>query len=161
MQSAKTVGVEQIGEAAEKRAARRQRVLKAAVAAFNMEFSTIPCVVRNLSETGARLEFNEGAAAPERFVLQIELDGFKVDCERVWQRGNICGVRFVSEKRPTRVYRSQVLNTSENALSESFKRDLARRELQNAPPDPSSSASPKQTSMPAGQPKAIFGKRGH
>jgi hypothetical protein len=158
MHATRPDGQDNSAEAADNRASRRQRTLKAALAAFNNECSTIPCVVRNLSETGARLVFEKGAAPPAHFVLHIELDGYKVDCERVWQKGNEWGVRFVSDKRPTRVHRSQVVNTSENALSEAFKRDLALRERQLQPEEPQ----PKEIEpRPGGLHRPVFGKRGH
>lgn len=40
--------------------ASRKRVLKGASAAFNHEFSAIPCTLRDVSETGARVIFEGG-----------------------------------------------------------------------------------------------------
>lgn len=116
------------GAQGEKRSSRRTRVLKSAVATFHSGFSGVPCVVRNLSDTGARVEFRDAAAIPEKFELHVEMDGFKVECRRVWVAGRHCGVQFCSDRMPTRHFRSQTLKTSENALSDFVKRDLARRE---------------------------------
>ena len=88
----------------------RSRVLKGAHAAFNHEFSAIPCVVRDMSGTGAKVKFDEGWFVPERFTLFIDVDGIKVDCERVWFRGRDCGVRFVGPITQTGHSRAQVLN---------------------------------------------------
>lgn len=88
----------------------RTRVLKGAHAAFNQEFSAIPCVVRDLSETGARLQFDEGWFVPPLFTLFVDVDGFKVECERVWHKGSHCGVRFLGDKVRIGSHRSQVLN---------------------------------------------------
>lgn len=93
----------------------RSRVLKGAHAAFNQEFSAIPCTVRDMSETGAKVKFNEGWFVPDRFTLFIEVDGIKVDCERVWFRGTECGVRFVGPVTRTGSYRPQVLKPYEPA----------------------------------------------
>ena len=42
----------------------RNKVLKGAHVAFNNEFSAIPCTVRNVSETGARLVIEGGGSSP-------------------------------------------------------------------------------------------------
>lgn len=158
MQVAKIPGQE-ASDGAEARGGRRQRVLKAAAAAFNLEFSSIPCVVRNISDTGARLEFPAGAAVPAHFVLHFEIDGYKIECERVWQKGNLCGVRFVSERKATRAFRHQVLSTSENALSENFKRDLAGRENHLREQAEREEAARKAAAEAAASSRSVFGKR--
>jgi hypothetical protein len=87
--------------------ARRSRVFKGAHAAFNQEHSAIPCIVRDLSETGAKVEFNLGWIVPSHFTLFVELDGFKVECEKVWHKGDLYGVRFTSPRMPTELVRKQ------------------------------------------------------
>ncbi len=147
------------GEAVDRRSARRQRVLKAAVAAFNQEFSTYPCIVRNISDTGAKLEFADPTQVPSSFVLHVELDGFKVECERVWQHGHDCGVRFIGERKPIRVMRTQVLKSSQNALGENIVRDMARREayITFVAAPVADHAEPANPSPAAKKP--VFGKR--
>lgn len=86
---------------------RRMRVFKGAHAAFNQEHSAVPCVVRDLSETGAKIEFNLGWIVPSHFTLFVELDGFKVECEKVWHRGDLYGVRFTGPRVPTELVRKQ------------------------------------------------------
>ncbi len=83
------------------------RVFKGAHAAFNQEHSAVPCIVRDLSETGAKVEFNLGWIVPTNFTLFVELDGFKVECEKVWHRGDLYGVRFTGPRMPTDVVRKQ------------------------------------------------------
>ena len=89
---------------------RRFRVLKGAQAAFNQEHSAVPCVVRDLSDNGAKIEFDLGWIVPSRFTLFVELDGFKVECEKVWHRGNQYGVRFTGPRVPTEIVRRQTLD---------------------------------------------------
>ena len=89
--------------------ARRMRVLKAAHAGFNNQFSAVPCVVRDMSDTGARIEFDLGWIVPSQFTLYIELDGLKVNCEKIWSRGKIHGVRFIGEKTRTKENRKQII----------------------------------------------------
>lgn len=86
---------------------RRMRVFKGAHAAFNQEHSAVPCIVRDLSETGAKVEFNLGWIVPTHFTLFVELDGFKVECEKVWHRGDLYGIRFTGPRIPTDVVRKQ------------------------------------------------------
>lgn len=83
------------------------RVFKGAHAAFNQEHSAVPCIVRDLSDSGAKIEFNLGWIVPSHFTLFIELDGFKVECEKIWHRGDLYGVRFTGPKIPTEVVRKQ------------------------------------------------------
>jgi hypothetical protein len=87
----------------------RTRVLKGAHAAFNQEFSAIPCTLRDISTTGAHIVFEGGWFVPDRFMLHVDIDGYKIECERVWQRGSECGVRFIGEKLVTGKARQQVL----------------------------------------------------
>lgn len=115
------------------RYAPRQRVLKTALAAFNDQFSAIPCLMRNVSETGAKLVFENVGLVPGVFMLFVELDGYKVQCERVWQEGKECGVRFIGEKQATRLRKTQIVESSENALSERTMRDIEAREKSSEP----------------------------
>jgi hypothetical protein len=87
--------------------ARRIRVLKGARAVFNQQHSAVSCVVRDLSESGAKIEFDVGWIVPPHFTLFVELDGFKVECEKVWHRGNLYGVRFTGPRIPTNIVRRQ------------------------------------------------------
>lgn len=84
-------------------------MLKGAHAAFNQEFSAIPCTLRDVSATGAHVVFEGGWFVPDRFMLHVDIDGYKIECERVWQKGSECGVRFIGEKVVTGKARQQVL----------------------------------------------------
>ncbi|QBK30025.1 PilZ domain-containing protein [Roseitalea porphyridii] len=92
-----------------KRATRRQRVLKQGFAQENPQTSAIACVIRDLSDTGARLKFEAMAIIPERFILHIPVDGIQIDCARRWIRGQECGVAFTSEPSPTALAKHQVV----------------------------------------------------
>jgi hypothetical protein len=67
----------------ERRGSPRRRVLKGGIIAFNDRHPTLPCTVRGLSASGARLRVEGSVVAPEKFGLIIELDGFEADCEVV------------------------------------------------------------------------------
>lgn len=74
------------------RAAPRQRVLKAGTIEFGG--STIDCVVRNISETGAALEVTSPVGIPAEFNLLIAGNIAKRPCQVVWVRQNRIGVAF-------------------------------------------------------------------
>ena len=61
----------------------------------------LPCTVRDLSKTGARLELFKEAALPQFFLLSLLPDGGgRRLCSKVWQIALIAGVRFVEKQNP-------------------------------------------------------------
>lgn len=56
-----------------------------------------PCVVRDFSDGGARLEFTMPVELPAKFRLIIEAKGFDAECEVRHHVGASVGVRFVRE----------------------------------------------------------------
>lgn len=95
--------------AIDKRAMRRQRLLKGALITARDHATAITCAVRDLSDTGARLRIDCLSVVPHAFTLIIDLDGIEVDCEVMWQRGRELGVRFLSPRRTVRPARMQVI----------------------------------------------------
>jgi hypothetical protein len=76
----------------EHRIAPRHRILKAGTIEFSGD--TIPCTVRNISETGAALEINSPLWFPDRFTLGITSDGMRKACHVVWRKDKRIGVAF-------------------------------------------------------------------
>ncbi len=76
------------------RAAPRQRTLKAGTIEFSG--STIDCVVRNISETGAALEVASPVGIPAEFNLLISGNVAKRPCRVVWVKDKRIGVAFKS-----------------------------------------------------------------
>jgi PilZ domain-containing protein len=74
------------------RAALRQRTLKAGSIEFSG--STIDCVVRNLSATGAALEVASPVGIPAEFNLFISGNSVKHRCQVVWVKEKRLGVTF-------------------------------------------------------------------
>jgi len=147
-----------------KERARRARSLKRGKLVFQRGLRSVPCIVRNLSEGGAKLEFEQAFLLPQEFVLQIDLEDFEVTCEKRWVDGLRCGVAFISEKRRVGKLRSQVLGTSEHAMvEEDNDRQVSpddffarrRRSEQQTPSQPL----PVRSSRPSGDGKPGFGKR--
>lgn len=85
-------------ETAHAERAPRMRVLKKGKILFENGTRSYTVTVRNISETGARLQLSDPQAVPLEFVLQVELDNFRVPCRRVWDEGLLYGVEFTGEK---------------------------------------------------------------
>jgi len=77
----------------EKRKAPRHRILKGGAIALD-QGSVFSCVVRNISDTGACLEFAIPLDIPERFTLLIASDHFKRGCRLKWRTEKRIGVEF-------------------------------------------------------------------
>ena len=106
----------------EKRGAPRRRVLKAGIMAYCDRHCTLPCTVRDISATGARLRSDSAVNAPDRFELIIELDGLEAECEVVWRKGDDMGVRFLSAPRKAAARRHQVIDAVTPERSPSLRR---------------------------------------
>jgi hypothetical protein len=77
----------------EQRKVPRSRTLKGGTIAFNDHFSTIDCVVRNLSASGAMLKVANTVGIPDRFELKLERENFRW-CRVRWRRNDAIGVEF-------------------------------------------------------------------
>jgi hypothetical protein len=70
----------------------RHRVLKAATIGFGG--TTVECLIRNLSATGAALDVNSPLWFPDAFELVTTSDGGSRHCRVVWRDGRRIGVVF-------------------------------------------------------------------
>ena len=52
------------------------------------------CGIRNLSETGAKISYAPDVHPPERFHLIMVRDRHVCEVQRIWIKGNECGVEF-------------------------------------------------------------------
>lgn len=77
----------------EKRQSQRFRALKGALIVFNRGNSTINCVVRNLSATGALLRVESPIGIPDSFVLKVS-DGAMHVATVVRRNSSEIGVSF-------------------------------------------------------------------
>ena len=71
----------------------RYRTLKSGVI-VSAGYSDIKCQILDLSDGGARLMPADPVHCPKRFVLQ-PLAGPARECEVIWRRGPMIGVRYV------------------------------------------------------------------
>jgi PilZ domain len=81
-------------EAVENRTNKRRRCYLGARAIFNNREATMSCVVRNISEFGARLEFGACPALPESFELLLDSEAGYASARIVWQNLNHVGIAF-------------------------------------------------------------------
>ena len=56
--------------------------------------STINCLVRNISISGAALKVNNPLDIPDRFNLVFKADGTHIPCHVIWRQGEQIGVAF-------------------------------------------------------------------
>jgi len=142
---------------------RRARVFKKGKMVFQHGLRSIPCTVRNISEGGAMLEFEQAYMLPREFDLHIDLENYEVTCERRWEDGLRCGVQFISEKRRVSAQRAQVLKTSEEALKSELddRRDSPDNFFQRKHFDDPQNVSQgtQRRARPASSGKPSFGKR--
>ncbi len=101
----------------------RDKVFLGGIAEINERGSTIDCVVRNFSESGACVEFNSAARLPEQMNLTIAHKQRSFLARMIWRQANRVGLAF----------RALVTDSSESDLdarlrrSEKKKRQLQRR----------------------------------
>jgi hypothetical protein len=65
--------------------------------AFNNRWCTIDCLVRNMSEGGAKLEFAEPVQVPGELDLIIPMKGDSRRVQVVWRRAKTLGITFVDK----------------------------------------------------------------
>jgi hypothetical protein len=101
----------------------RDRVFLGGVAEINERGSTMDCVVRNLSDHGACVEFDSAARIPDQMNLTIARKGRAYLIRMIWRQANRVGLAF----------RAMITDEPESDLdarlrrSEKKKRRLQRR----------------------------------
>ena len=88
----------------------RKRVLKGAMISYSNGNMSLPCVVRDLSDTGARIQLHPDQRIPDKFKLIVELDGMEVDGMVVWRNGEQAAINFESQPRFLSPKRLQVVS---------------------------------------------------
>jgi hypothetical protein len=78
----------------ERRQFPRNRVYYGGMVAFNARQSTLACVVRNFSNHGARIEFENSAALPDRVDFEIGRRSLSRPARLVWRNHNAAGLAF-------------------------------------------------------------------
>lgn len=121
------------------------------------------CILRNISETGALLEFDEAKGLPMFFTVQVELDAFEVPAQWVRREGQRVGVKFTGDTKDLKPSRTQILKSPDDptlrrsAVEDEFRKQLY--ELRKQQTLGSAEASSSSTGF-AKKPSRGFGKRG-
>lgn len=99
----------------ERRQNARTRVIYSGVIAYNDRVSTMDCVVRNFSEDGVKVEFDNTALLPDEVDLLIARKGRSFDAKIVWRRETEAGLAFraTGENRPVPLDWARRLRASE------------------------------------------------
>jgi hypothetical protein len=85
----------------ERRQSARDKVMYGGVAEIGENGTTRDCLVRNISEQGARVEFSNVVKLPkEQMSLTIARKGRSFLARIIWWHDNFVGVAFRSEPRP-------------------------------------------------------------
>ena len=79
---------------------RHRAFLKARI--LNQNRTTIDCIVRNMSLSGARLEVSQNFILPTEFELEIPQRGSVLLCALIWRKDDAVGVKFLDSKGPIR-----------------------------------------------------------
>ena len=72
----------------------RDKVIFGGVAEINERGSTMDCVVRNISEGGACVEFDETAKLPDEMNLTIARKGRSFFARMIWRQADRVGLAF-------------------------------------------------------------------
>src|SRR3954451_11399225 len=82
------------------RAAPRMRTLIAAKISFNNGQSTLDCLIRNLSDTGAKLIVSAAGTLPECFDLIVAPKSLTRRARIAWRRGkrSVCASRMLHHR---------------------------------------------------------------
>ena len=99
----------------------RDKVLYGGVAELSAHGATMDCVVRNISEQGACIEFESVARVPEQINLTIARKGRSFLARLIWRQANKVGLAF----------RIMTSETPVSDLDERLRRsEIKKRQLQ-------------------------------
>ena len=87
----------------ERRQHPRNRVYYGGMVAFNARNSTLACVVRNFSQRGAKIEFENSAVIPDRIDFEIARRGLSCLARLVWRDRNAAGLMFSDVQKPVQL----------------------------------------------------------
>lgn len=76
----------------EKRVSRRKPILMSG--AIKVRDSTINCLVRDMTISGATLDVSNAQGIPERFNLVFKAAGANIPCHVIWRQDDRIGVAF-------------------------------------------------------------------
>lgn len=81
-------------ERTEQRGEQRRKALKGAQIVFNNGASSIDCLVKDMSATGARLQVESVIGIPDEFTLMLADGSPPRHCRARWKQARFIGVAF-------------------------------------------------------------------
>lgn len=84
----------------ERRALVRHKTFMKGRIYFNNRLSSMDCIIRDVTDKGARLEFSENVTLPEAFELHLPNKDEYFAAHVEWRKGNYLGVTWRSEYSP-------------------------------------------------------------
>ena len=85
----------QLTQPGERRASSRRMLLRNVKIVYDSRSSKMDCAIVNISRTGAKLRPADMPRCPDHFSFELH-SGHYLDCEVIWRRQNVLGVKFVS-----------------------------------------------------------------
>lgn len=79
----------------DRRSSRRGKLLLRGRVVFERGAGSVDCTIRDMSETGARIEVATGTMLPKKFTLMVLRDGTAHEAEVKWCRPKQMGLYFV------------------------------------------------------------------
>ncbi len=157
-----TADIETETHKVETRSAKRRRVLKTGKIEINLDYADIPCLVHDISDTGAKIKVTSENLVPDNFTLHIPMDGFAVDCHVIQRNAKSFGVEFVGDKRKLAKKKVQYIRAISDWATYISSKNYAESgcpQGQAAPVKQVEPAKPVASSMPKAN-KPSFGRRG-
>lgn len=81
-----------------RRAQQRIRTALKGQLVINDRYSTVECIVRDLSESGARLQTPEGYLPPRKFGFELPTKTLSANARKIWSSGNLHGIMFYNRR---------------------------------------------------------------
>ena len=108
----------------DKRASDRIRSFLRAQIIFNNRMTTIDCIIKNISATGARVALNDTLAVPTEFDIYIPQRGCSHHARLVWRDRDTIGIDFMDVQQPTPLQQCQP-PPRRNRMASAAKRGFA------------------------------------
>ena len=133
----------------ENRNSQRKRQLKKAKIIHDV--GSIPCVIKDLSETGAKLLIKDQFLLPSEFTLHADGNGFQTKCEIVWKQEDLVGVKFTESKKAIAKRELQFVQSSEQIRMNTGHRQTFSPNAQNPQDTPQTSNHLRANQRPFGR----------
>src|SRR5262245_4377325 len=100
----------------ERRASARQKSFLRGCIYFNNRRSTLDCLIRDISESGARLIFSDAVSIPDIVDLHIPQKDQTLRAHVQWRHGDEVGVAFGNAQRAARYPYVDVVELAERVV---------------------------------------------